>query len=188
MGKSCCFEEGPSMQGGFTKDKGMLVAKCGHQGDFQLWQNTVKSQFCQGRKKPLHMVGCFQCGVALSEEQIRHVCNDAMLQELESYLLTIPKTCTPTSLADFNYGFGADHTLRTLDEGHYTFHYVSETHYWQLGVFIVEEIQRRMEAIGLQKILLPANGKAQTAVYASPDLGSAARICLLIQGSGEVRA
>ncbi len=107
--------------------------------------------------------------------------------ELACHLTTIPKTCLPTSLADFGYRFGPLASLERISSPQ-SFHFVSETHYSKLGDFIVQEIQNRLVHIGLEEVWLPATGPLRTNVFASRNLASFERVVVIIQGSGAVRA
>ncbi len=102
---------------------------------------------------------------------------------------TVPRTCNPQSLADFNMVFNARGQLETRDG--YSFHYVSETHYVWLGTLIQKEIERLMvDKYGLVEHRLPQDGNnagPKTHIYASPDVLEREHVVVLIQGSGAVR-
>jgi hypothetical protein len=118
------------------------------------------------------------------------VATAAQQTELTHHLTTIPQTCFPASLADFGYRFGPLASLERISAPQ-SFHFVSETHYSRLGDLIVQEIQDRLVAVGLEERRLPGAGPAnapRTSVFASCNLESFDRIALLIQGSGAVRA
>ena len=139
-------------------------------------------EFFEGRK-PLASLRCFQCSAPVTVKAFTMVATGAQQQELAHHLTTIPKTCFPSSLADFGYRFGPLASLERISFPQ-SFHFVSETHYVRLGDLIVKEIQERLVRVGLEERRLPAAGPAaapRTSVFASRHLESFERVVLLIQ-------
>lgn len=103
----------------------------------------------------------------------------------------------PSKLEDFGYEF-KDGRLRDIKTGGpFEFNVSKDAEYNQaryeaLGEVLTEEVYRLLESeVGLQRLPLPEEagaGELASSVFVSPELAEAARLLVLVHGSGVVRA
>eukprot|EP00760_Papus_ankaliazontas_P001453 PhM_4_TR1047/c0_g1_i1/m.86884 len=112
-------------------------------------------------------------------------------EEYLELMHTVPKTVRPTSITDFGYDFNSEGQLRNVRTGE-PFQWLGQKHYDALGDVIIKDIQRMLVSkYGLVEVWLPRSagaGEPQVNIFHSANYLECEKLCLVMQGSGAVRA